>query len=415
MKTICFSTCFFLLWQLAFSQEERSTTVYFQTDKSELTDRYRQDLISFLDTLDKMRILQLEITGHTDNVASNSYNDSLSARRAKAVSAFFVSQGISYTLIQLSFNGEDRPAQSNQSPEGRQKNRRTDIRMWLAAIPAPIVLEDDPLPVDTMTIAEKDTCEGDTIIHMAGGNLLRTNRCSYLMSKDCISLTNLSDPQVLRQSSMTTMTRDKQPLISAGMIEIHLCEEINIEAACLIPVPTAACTDNLGMSLWTGRSDGTWEVSNQGFKIVTIAGQLFYEILLNRSLKVNLDKRVTRPSKIQLVTKGKLQLLEARLAFDCPNTVLKEKAYNRKRNKAKFESACPTSPPLLYAKVQNAQGDTLVLEYTPASNIKHRLIRGSCGRGKILKSFLGIKIREKGIYRTYILRPEDFEDGLAGK
>jgi OOP family OmpA-OmpF porin len=67
------------------------------------------------------------IDGHTDNVGSDAYNLDLSQRRAEAVRAFLVQNGIRGTRVTAQGQGESSPVASNTTEAGRQQNRRVEI------------------------------------------------------------------------------------------------------------------------------------------------------------------------------------------------------------------------------------------------------------------------------------------------
>ena len=71
---------------------------------------------------------RIEIVGHTDNTGSEAYNQALSERRANAVKAWVVSQGVNPAQITVIGKGESEPADDNSTKEGRQNNRRVVIR-----------------------------------------------------------------------------------------------------------------------------------------------------------------------------------------------------------------------------------------------------------------------------------------------
>lgn len=105
-----------------------STTVNFAFDQSEIT----ADAANTLDTLVSIignsdRKIALE--GHTDWIASESYNQGLSLRRAESVRRYLEQAGISRSQMMVRGFGEKRPIASNESDEGRAANRRVDIRI----------------------------------------------------------------------------------------------------------------------------------------------------------------------------------------------------------------------------------------------------------------------------------------------
>jgi outer membrane protein OmpA-like peptidoglycan-associated protein len=71
----------------------------------------------------------LQISGHTDNVGDDQKNLILSKKRAEAVKAFMVSQGIEGTRLNPLYFGETMPIATNDTPEGRQKNRRVEMKI----------------------------------------------------------------------------------------------------------------------------------------------------------------------------------------------------------------------------------------------------------------------------------------------
>lgn len=103
--------------------------VYFDTDKATLRESSYDalnDLYKALATNEDMRI---EIAGHTDDRGKAEYNKKLSQRRAESVKDYLVNKGISSDRIRAKGYGESEPIASNESEQGRQKNRRTEVRI----------------------------------------------------------------------------------------------------------------------------------------------------------------------------------------------------------------------------------------------------------------------------------------------
>lgn len=82
----------------------------------------------------------LTIVGHTDNVGSDQYNQTLSERRAKAVNDYLLNKGVLIQRLVLLGRGEASPRASNATEEGRRLNRRVEI------IVEPIVAETQTQP-----------------------------------------------------------------------------------------------------------------------------------------------------------------------------------------------------------------------------------------------------------------------------
>ncbi|MBI5118206.1 OmpA family protein [Candidatus Poribacteria bacterium] len=73
--------------------------------------------------------IKIDIQGHTDNVASEKFNQKLSEKRAESAKEYFVSKGIAPDRISTVGFGESRPATSNDTPDGRAQNRRIEIKV----------------------------------------------------------------------------------------------------------------------------------------------------------------------------------------------------------------------------------------------------------------------------------------------
>ncbi len=68
------------------------------------------------------------IEGFTDSIASDEYNLSLSEKRAQAVGEYLEQKGIEAYRMNVKGLGESNPVSSNDTPEGRAKNRRAQLK-----------------------------------------------------------------------------------------------------------------------------------------------------------------------------------------------------------------------------------------------------------------------------------------------
>ncbi|OPY80862.1 MAG: putative lipoprotein YiaD precursor [Syntrophorhabdus sp. PtaU1.Bin153] len=71
----------------------------------------------------------IRISGHTDSTGSESYNQTLSERRANAVKSALVGMGVNPARLTTIGYGESKPVASNSTEAGRQQNRRVEIRI----------------------------------------------------------------------------------------------------------------------------------------------------------------------------------------------------------------------------------------------------------------------------------------------
>lgn len=103
--------------------------VEFEPGSATLTAVGRQVLDDVAGVMKRMSDRRFEIIGHTDGQGARLSNLALSAARAEAVKAYLTAQGVPAALLGTSGAGPDRPVASNDSPEGRARNRRIEVRV----------------------------------------------------------------------------------------------------------------------------------------------------------------------------------------------------------------------------------------------------------------------------------------------
>jgi len=102
----------------------------FDTDSDVLNAAARQNLSSLAASLDKYPKTNLLIVGHTDAVGADSYNMSLSERRASAVSNYLSGQGVLRERLRPAGRGEAEPVATNDTDAGRAQNRRVEVAIF---------------------------------------------------------------------------------------------------------------------------------------------------------------------------------------------------------------------------------------------------------------------------------------------
>lgn len=103
--------------------------IFFDFDKSTLRPESTAELDRLYQLLVDVPTLKIEISGHTDNIGSASYNQKLSEERAKAVVDYLLDKGISRDRLTYMGYGFTRPVATNETEEGRQLNRRTEFEV----------------------------------------------------------------------------------------------------------------------------------------------------------------------------------------------------------------------------------------------------------------------------------------------
>ncbi len=101
--------------------------VLFEFDRSLLLESSRIELQKVYALLKSNANLQIAINGHTDNIGTQTYNKTLSAKRAKAVAIYLQELGVSKDRIAWEGYGGTQPITSNETEDGRRQNRRVEF------------------------------------------------------------------------------------------------------------------------------------------------------------------------------------------------------------------------------------------------------------------------------------------------
>jgi outer membrane protein OmpA-like peptidoglycan-associated protein len=103
--------------------------ITFATDSSDLNAGFFDVLGSVSLVVNEFEQTVVEVAGHTDSTGSDAYNQQLSERRANAVSAYLRTRQVLGDRIISVGMGEARPIASNDTPDGRQQNRRVELTL----------------------------------------------------------------------------------------------------------------------------------------------------------------------------------------------------------------------------------------------------------------------------------------------
>lgn len=124
------------------AQEEVVHSVYFEFDKFALNEKQVNEVIDFIKKTDSTRIESIQIYGYTDDVGKDAYNFKLSTKRATAIQAKFIENGIKNKII-VTIEGKGRILIDDDVlenlPEKRSKNRRVDVVLNLKPLPKIII------------------------------------------------------------------------------------------------------------------------------------------------------------------------------------------------------------------------------------------------------------------------------------
>ncbi len=111
------------------AKQVEPATVFFDFDKSDLKAEATATLDTLVAKAQGKKVEVMIVVGHTDSIGTQNYNQKLSVRRAESVKAYLISKGIDKDCIYSEGKGKDAPARSNDTEEGRAKNRRAEVEL----------------------------------------------------------------------------------------------------------------------------------------------------------------------------------------------------------------------------------------------------------------------------------------------
>jgi outer membrane protein OmpA-like peptidoglycan-associated protein len=99
----------------------------FESAKAIIKESSFESLDDLADLLIKKPDWKLKVAGHTDSQGAEQSNLILSKKRAEAVRDYLVQSGVATERIIVQYFGEEKPIDTNDTPEGRQRNRRVEM------------------------------------------------------------------------------------------------------------------------------------------------------------------------------------------------------------------------------------------------------------------------------------------------
>ncbi len=103
--------------------------IYFDFDESTLLAQSYEELQKLLQILFRYPAMTIEVGGHTDARGAIDYNQYLSESRAKAVVDYLITNGVDQRRLQYNGYGKSKPIDTNDTDEGRARNRRVEFRI----------------------------------------------------------------------------------------------------------------------------------------------------------------------------------------------------------------------------------------------------------------------------------------------
>ena len=114
---------------IALNKDYTFQNVIFDFNSSELSRDAKMEINTIYNYLIKNRNTKIIISRYTDNVGDTAFNQTLSEKRAKSVSDYFINLGLNKRRISFVGYGSEKPITTNETEDGRNKNRRVEFKI----------------------------------------------------------------------------------------------------------------------------------------------------------------------------------------------------------------------------------------------------------------------------------------------
>lgn len=269
-----FTAVFSLFAIFSFSQETVFHNVLFDVDKHNVKKSEQLKLLEFIDGIDSLEILSIELKGHTDSDAGDDYNLKLSERRVATVNTILKDKVEIEPSI--SYFGESKPLNNNQSDLQKEKNRRVEVIVKYKA--APKVHERNISELYDITCKKLDEyCidpNKDTTLILEQGTIITIKANTFDVRSGCVTI---KTKEVYKNSEMilenlSTSSNGAQ-LETGGMIYVEANDgngrELKAQKSLTFLMPTTNPQDDMGLFYGDMHDDGVnWRSTNTSMGVL---------------------------------------------------------------------------------------------------------------------------------------------------
>ena len=280
MKKLTYLAVIFFSFSFALQAKvtTQKTTVFFNTDKHQLTTESVNQLADFIHQHLKTNDYEIKIEGHTDNIGDISYNQNLSQNRAEEVKQFLVDLGVNQKLVDIEYKGELDPDKPNVNEIFRRKNRRVEVTLISYEFDNISELEEALNPNKTTNHIIKPNQENLIVGNKGVKILIQPETFTYEDGTSVTEDINFELTESLQfkdfiSSGLLTKTSD-DILETGGMIKVDATTvsgkpvKVKEDNPMLIAIPNENVQEN--MEVFTSDAGAEWQAKNQPINKVSL-------------------------------------------------------------------------------------------------------------------------------------------------
>jgi len=410
MRYILFIFCLIVISITTLSQDT-SIVISYRSNQSVLDKKQISGIAKTLSDLQDT-IKLINITGHTDDLASDEYNFQLSSKRVFEIYKLLLGIGFMDSNIEVMARGESQPICKAFTYKCREKNRRTELVITYKD-------SSDYTYYEPITFeVKKDTCKGDTVIVLPNKTRVTYDKCEIIhFSKDCFQLVEINKVDNLKYQSLITTTLTNQPIIMAGMIMVKFRNDSCRIVPSKLQIPIdSECFYLSNSYLYYYNADAKgWTTTVKTYNQVEIDGKSFVEFnfsgdepYLQNSFIIGCGSTTpTLYSKVKIKDKG-YSINEVRLVYDCPLMSFYGNPIKNKINKYKVFAPCAKVEPLIYANVTGPNGTTYILDYVEINTLNRKAWgRKDCKKKSVYKKIFIFPFKDRVVHSKYFISATD--------
>ncbi len=345
--------------------------IYFDLNKAAVKKAEKAKLDKLIEDLKSKKEFKVLLTGHTDSLGSNAYNEELSQSRVDNVYDYLLEMGLDSAIMEKHYYGASKPREGNDDEEKRAKNRRVEIT--IIEKPKPV---EKPKPKPVV----KDTCNHDTTVFIGSGMSITMNVCEFHKmcrgkGAECITVDRKTTLDEIFESGVALKTQKGEGFNWAGIFDIKFPSDSCLKNG-------ASYTFTLDLETYKKAKLNAF-VDKNGYLELDKATKI-------RIVKTKTEVKITVPVKCSGVKviagtagKGKVAKIKDKtgkietmyVVSDNPNTILP----CTKKGKFWYVNYSSIQDPKLYVMLQN--GETMI------TNIDLNTIRKTKKKGELRKKY----------------------------